>query len=70
LRTEVSDLAVAAIARLHDVPLTQLGFPKDSRHARFSFLSEEIGFPVDRPEAREAARKKIQPLIEPYLRKD
>ena len=63
LRAEVGDIAMATIARLHDVRLTKIGFAKDSVDDRFAFLIDDLGFPVDDETLRKAARAKIDALI-------
>lgn len=62
-RIEVGDVAMATIARLNDVPLTRIGFDKDSIDERFSFDVEDLGFPADDPQPRRAARDKIDALM-------
>jgi hypothetical protein len=65
LRTEVGDIAMATIARLYDVPLEKIGFPKESVDEKFAFRAEDLGFPVGDELARAMARKKILDLIDP-----
>ncbi len=65
LRARVSDVAMATIARLYDVPLDKVGFVNDSFHEKFAFVISELGFPVDDDEARKSARKKIDQLLAP-----
>jgi hypothetical protein len=65
LKTEIGDVAMATIARLHDVPLKKIGFPKESLDEKFAFQPGDLGFPVDDELARARARKKILDLIDP-----
>jgi hypothetical protein len=65
IRTQLGDVAMATIARLNNTPLTDVGFPKESPHAKFGFMIDDIGFPVDDETARAAARKKIDKMLEP-----
>lgn len=65
LRTEVGDIAMATIARLYDVPLMKIGFPKESVDEKFAFRAEDLGFPDGDELARASARKKILDLINP-----
>jgi len=60
----VGDVAMATIARLYNVELSELGFPKSADHLVRSFLIAEIGFPADDKESRIAARKKIDLLLQ------
>lgn len=63
-QTQIGDVAMAAIARLHDVPLTEIGFAKESLDDRFAFTPEDLGFPADDPDARQQAKTKVQKLLE------
>ncbi len=65
LRVELGDAAMAAIARLHDMSLKQVGFPTESVDERFGFALNETGFIVGDDESRSAARKKIEMLVRP-----
>ncbi len=65
LRTELGDVAMATIARLHDVPLSKIGFQKDSINEKFGFSPEDLGFPMDDETARKATRTKIDQLLAP-----
>ncbi len=59
----VSDVAMAAIAILHKVPLAELGWEAVEPHPVFSFSHREIGFPPNQPELRAKAREKIDSLL-------
>ncbi len=63
-QTLVGDVAMATIARLYNRELADFGFPKNADHRDFSFVIAEVGFPVDDDQARSAARKKIDALLE------
>ncbi len=65
LRTELGDVAMATIARLHEIPLQEIGFHQESIDDKFAFSLDEIGFPIGEEEGRIAARKKIDELIQP-----
>ncbi len=62
--TTVSDVAMATIARLYNVELTEFGFPKNADHPILSFDINQIGFPKNEDAARGAARKKIDELLQ------
>ena len=62
-RTQLGDLAMATIAVLYDVPLTELGFADATVDPKRGFLLNEIGYPVDDESARNAARAKIDGLL-------
>lgn len=62
--TRLGDVAMATIAILGGLDLTEAGFSEAAEHPRFGFLPEEIGFPKDRPEARQKVRARIDRLIE------
>ena len=65
-RTEIrlGDVAIATIGRLHGLPLKDVGFPNAERHPYFEFDPRDLGFPVDDETARNAAREKIDQLVE------
>lgn len=65
VRTELRDVAMATIARLHKVPLKDVGFARDSMNERFGFLLDDLGFQVGEQDARAATRSEIDKLIEP-----
>lgn len=65
-RTILGDAAMATIAKLHDVPLTELGFPASAEHEKFGFVYEQLLFiDVKRPAAtvRKEARQKVDQLL-------
>lgn len=64
VRTELRDVAMAAIAVLHNVPLKEAGFRDGETHPTLAFLLNKVGFPVAEPEARDAARAKIEELLD------
>lgn len=59
----LSDVAMAAIAILHKLPLGELGWEGVEPHPVFSFSQREIGFPPSQPELRAKAREKINALL-------
>ena len=64
-QTQLGDVAMAAIARLHDIPLKNLGFARESVDDRFAFVPDDLGFPVDDDQARDEAKKKVKQLLKP-----
>jgi hypothetical protein len=62
-QTKLSDVAMATIARLHQVELSELGFPKAADLPVRSFDMNQIGFAKHDREARQRARKKIDALL-------
>ena len=69
MRTELGDAAIAAIARLHKVPLTELGFPENAESEAYGFIYEELSYAggddaSTEAEQRSAATEKIGKLIE------
>jgi hypothetical protein len=64
VQTLLGDVAMATIARLSGVDLPELGWPRSADHPTFSFLTSDIGFPRDEPNARKTARQKIDDLIQ------
>lgn len=69
--TRVSDAAMAAIAKLSGVKLTEVGFREAAEFKVYGFLVPELGFPVDDKAARQAVRAKIDALLngeEPAIR--
>lgn len=64
VRTRVSDAAMATIALLNNVPLSQIGFQNATEHPTFGFVLGEIGFPVADEAPRKAARAKLDKLLE------
>lgn len=63
LQTQVRDAAMATIAILHEVPLVAAGFPRAAEHEKYGFVAEDLGFPADEDEARQATRKKIDQIL-------
>ncbi len=63
IRTQIGDLAMATIAVLYDVPLSEVGFGEATVDPRRGFLVTDIGFPVDDEAPRKAARAKIDKLL-------
>jgi hypothetical protein len=63
VRTQLGDVAMATIAVLHKVPLTEVGFQNASEHRTFGFILTEVGFPVVDETPRKAARAKIDKLL-------
>lgn len=63
--TRVSDVAMAAVAVLHGVPLADVGFRKEAEFKLYGFLIPELGFANDKPAARQAVRQKIDALLQP-----
>lgn len=65
-RVRVGDLAMAAIALVHDRNLRGIGFPAAVEHPRWGFDESSVGFPVgeegDRQRAR--VREQIDALLE------
>jgi hypothetical protein len=64
VRTQLGDVAMATIAVLHKVPLSEAGFRNANAHPTFGFILTEIGFPVADELQRKAARAKIDKLLE------
>ena len=66
-RTELGDVAIATIAHLHGVPLTDLGFPKTAAHDKLAFIYEDLlcqNQSSTIAQQRKAARSKVQQLID------
>ena len=63
-RTQLGDLAMATIAVLYEVPLSELGFSEAVADPKRGFMPNDIGYPVDDDSAREEARAKIDELLE------
>ena len=64
VRTQLGDVAMATIAILHKVPLSEAGFGDAQAHPTIGFELSEIGFPVEDETARKGARAKIDKLLE------
>ena len=62
-QTTVGDVAMATIARLCNVELSEVGFPKNAEHPTFSFDINQLGFAKQDDGARQAARAKIDALL-------
>jgi hypothetical protein len=56
-------VAVAAIAILNQVPLTEIGLDDSVKHDKFAFVYEDVGFGDDEEEQRKNARQKIYDVI-------
>ncbi len=63
MQTFLGDVAMATIARLYKVELTELGIPRSADHPTFSFLIPDVGFASADKEARDSARAKIDELV-------
>ena len=63
IQTQLRDVAVAAIAILNKVPLTEIGLDDSVTHEKFAFVYEEVGFADGEEEQRKAARRKIYEVI-------
>ena len=62
----LSDAAMATIAVLNHVPLSDLGYDPSSEHPKFGFIYESLIFSKDEPshaEQRKAVRAKIDQLL-------
>ncbi len=59
----VGDAAMATIAMIYDLPLSELGWPGVIEHPTFSFIADDLAFPADSPESREKARAMIDELL-------
>lgn len=66
-RTTLGDVAMATIARLHDKPLTEVGFADDADNEKMGFLFDEIGFPIDDDQVRRSVRQQIEEILEPSI---
>ena len=55
--TRVCDVAAAALAKLNKVPLTKLGFSENGAHEVYGIVYDDIGFPIDSQDQRDAAIK-------------
>ncbi len=64
VRTQLGDVAMAAIATLYKVPLSEAGFKGAESHPTYAFILTDIGFPVGDDAPRKAAREKIDKLLE------
>ena len=62
VQTLLCDVAMVTLARLYNVELSDLGYPKTADHRVFSFVKEEIGFGKDEASLRKATRAKIDRL--------
>ena len=60
-RTQLGDLAMATIAVLYEVPLTELGFSEAAADPKRGFMPNDIGYPVDDDSARTKARATSPP---------
>ncbi|WP_145420472.1 hypothetical protein [Planctomycetes bacterium K23_9] len=69
-RVRMRDVAMATIAKLHKLPLTELGFPSSAKHPKYGFIYEDLVFteegddkaPIEKQ--RGAAMTKIKQLVE------
>jgi hypothetical protein len=64
VRTQLGDVAMATIACLYEVPLSEAGFGRAEMHPTYGFVLSDIGFPVKDMAPRKAARAKIEKLLE------
>jgi hypothetical protein len=64
VRTQLGDVAMATIASLYEVPLSEAGFERAEMHRTYGFVLSDIGFPVEDDTPREKARAKIEKLLE------
>ncbi|WP_145173000.1 hypothetical protein [Rubripirellula lacrimiformis] len=60
VRAQVCDVAIATIAVLMDVKLSDVGMPGVQKHPTYGFIRGDISFPVDDPLPRQKALSKIR----------
>ena len=70
IQSQVGDVAIAAIAILHGIPLADVGFPRSESHPRSGFTLLGIGYSDAQKELRNKNRDRAnalisQPLISP-----
>ncbi|WP_164100974.1 hypothetical protein [Candidatus Laterigemmans baculatus] len=72
LRTQVGDVAMAAIGVINGRKLRDLGFPMAETHPQVGFNVETLGFPIGEAgnEARARVREEIAPLVQAVERKE
>jgi hypothetical protein len=58
-RTELGDVAMATLAILYDIPLTEVGFEGASKDPKFGLRPEEVGFEIAKRAKREETRKQV-----------
>jgi hypothetical protein len=63
-RTQLGDVAMATIAVLYEMPLSEAGFGTIETHPTYGFILQEIGFPFENESKRTATRAKIDKLLE------
>ncbi|MEM9588520.1 MAG: hypothetical protein AAGA03_14645 [Planctomycetota bacterium] len=58
----VSDVARVAIAQLHGVPATELGFKSDVSNSKFGMITDRLDFAIEPEDARKQAKARIAKL--------
>ncbi len=61
---QLRDVAMASIATIHKMPLSELGFPVGIEHSTFVFSVEDLRFASKDKEARAKARAKVDALLQ------
>lgn len=64
VQTLLCDVAMVTIARLYNLELSALGYPKSADDPVFSFVKDEVGFGKDEAALRKANREKIDRLLD------
>lgn len=65
IETRISDVAMAAIAVMHDKSLEEFGFLYAVEHPNVAFQVESLGFPPADNETRKQVRQRIDKLLTP-----
>ena len=63
VQAQVRDAAMAAIILISRKKLSEFGLNDDALHPKYGFITQEIGFPVDDPNPRQAALQKVKSEI-------
>ena len=63
IQSQVRDVAIAAIAILHDVPLAEVGFPRAEKHPMLGFTTLGIGYAETQKEIRLKNIKRVVELV-------
>ena len=69
LTTQLGDVAMATIALVNGVSLSEVGFTRAERHPTFSFLLDDLGFP-DKAVEDELSREQVRERVDVLLKND